>query len=169
MFFTDTVFITSMVTLFFKSVQNRKLIKLLLLPVRGTSFTVFENSQCFWTCTRASLLKSPNAHSSLREAYLLKFRKCSTTETLDRVFERITDKLNDEGGDINKITSLNGAYDHRRAEIYMKKLWQNTCFRVASHPRWDMNNVIRRCYSVFDKTDDVEFLYSFLTRNIHAT
>ncbi|MFU9436680.1 Hha/YmoA family nucleoid-associated regulatory protein, partial [Klebsiella pneumoniae] len=42
-------------------------------------------------------------------------------ETLDRVFERILDKLNDEGGDINKITSLNGAYDHRRAEIYMKK------------------------------------------------
>jgi hemolysin expression modulating protein len=37
------------------------------------------------------------------------------------VFERIQDKLNDEGGDINKITSLNGAYDHRRAEIYMKK------------------------------------------------
>ncbi|MCC5002424.1 Hha/YmoA family nucleoid-associated regulatory protein [Klebsiella pneumoniae] len=34
---------------------------------------------------------------------------------------RILDKLNDEGGDINKITSLNGAYDHRRAEIYMKK------------------------------------------------
>ncbi|PLM05639.1 Hha/YmoA family nucleoid-associated regulatory protein [Klebsiella pneumoniae] len=67
------------------------------------------------------MLKSPNAHSSLREAYLLKFRKCSTTETLDRVFERILDKLNDEGGDINKITSLNGAYDHRRAEIYMKK------------------------------------------------
>jgi hemolysin expression modulating protein len=66
-------------------------------------------------------LKSPNAHSSLRETYLLKFRKCSTTETLDRVFERIPDKLNDEGGDINKITSLNGAYDHRRAEIYMKK------------------------------------------------
>ncbi|WP_429908184.1 Hha/YmoA family nucleoid-associated regulatory protein, partial [Klebsiella pneumoniae] len=26
-----------------------------------------------------------------------------------------------QGGDINKITSLNGAYDHRRAEIYMKK------------------------------------------------
>lgn len=63
------------------------------------------------------MLKSPNAHSSLREAYLLKFRN----ETLDRVFERILDKLNDEGGDINKITSLNGAYDHRRAEIYMKK------------------------------------------------
>jgi hemolysin expression modulating protein len=37
------------------------------------------------------------------------------------VFERILDKLNDEGGDMNKITSLNGAYDHRRAEIYMKK------------------------------------------------
>jgi hemolysin expression modulating protein len=44
-------------------------------------------------------------HSSLRETYLLKFRKCSTTETLDKVFERILDKLNDEGGDINKITS----------------------------------------------------------------
>ncbi|PLN32538.1 hypothetical protein CWN71_28945, partial [Klebsiella pneumoniae] len=27
----------------------------------------------------------------------------------------------DRGGDMNKITSLNGAYDHRRAEIYMKK------------------------------------------------
>jgi hemolysin expression modulating protein len=25
--------------------------------------------------------------------------------------------------DINKITSLNGAYDHRRAEIYMKKIY----------------------------------------------
>ena len=67
------------------------------------------------------MLKSPNAHSSLRETYLLKFRKCSTTETLDRVFERILDKLNDEGGDINKITSLNVAYDHPTAEIYMKK------------------------------------------------
>ncbi|BBE58738.1 Haemolysin expression modulating protein (plasmid) [Klebsiella pneumoniae] len=51
------------------------------------------------------------------------------------MFERILDKLNDEGGDINKITSLNGAYDHRRAEIYMKKTMTNTCFRVASHPR----------------------------------
>ena len=52
-------------------------------------------------------MKSLNVHSSLRETYLLKFRKCSTTETLDKVFERILDKLNDEGGDINKITSLN--------------------------------------------------------------
>lgn len=65
------------------------------------------------------MLKSLNVHSSLRETYLLKFRKCSTAETLDKVFERILDKLNDEGGDI----SLNGAYDHRRAEIYMKKIY----------------------------------------------
>nr|QIQ15498.1 putative regulator of expression [Klebsiella pneumoniae] len=77
-------------------------------------------------------MKSPNAHSSLRETYLLKFRKCSTTETLDRVFERILDKLNDEGGDINKITSLNGAYDHRRAEIYMKKNYDKILSSAAS-------------------------------------
>lgn len=68
------------------------------------------------------MLKSQNAESNLREYYLLKFRKCSTTETLDRVFERIQDKLNEEGGEINKITSLSGAYDHRRAEIYMRKM-----------------------------------------------
>ena len=37
------------------------------------------------------------------------------------LFSNNSHKLNDEGGDINKITSLNGAYDHRRAEIYMKK------------------------------------------------
>ncbi|MDR8350390.1 hypothetical protein FPK35_20900, partial [Acinetobacter baumannii] len=43
------------------------------------------------------MLKSPKAESNLREVYLLKFRKCSTTETLDKVFERILDKLNDEG------------------------------------------------------------------------
>lgn len=69
------------------------------------------------------MLKSPKAESNLREVYLLKFRKCSTTETLDKVFDRILDKLNDEGGAINEITSLNGAYDHRRAEIYMKKIY----------------------------------------------
>lgn len=69
------------------------------------------------------MLKSPNAESSLREVYLLKFRKCSTTETLDKVFERILDKLNEEEGTINEIISLNGAYDHRRAEIYMKKIY----------------------------------------------
>ena len=96
---------------------------MILLPVCGTSFNVFDNSHCFWTCPGALLLNSLNVHSSLRETYLLKFRKCSTAETLDKVFERILDKLNDEGGDINKITSLNGAYDHRRAEIYMKKIY----------------------------------------------
>ncbi|MEQ0314418.1 Hha/YmoA family nucleoid-associated regulatory protein [Klebsiella sp. GB_Kp051] len=69
------------------------------------------------------MLKSPNAESNLREVYLLKFRKCSTTETLDKVFERIQDKLNEEGGPINEIISLNGAYDHRRVEIYMKKIY----------------------------------------------
>ncbi|MGE0973179.1 Hha/YmoA family nucleoid-associated regulatory protein (plasmid) [Klebsiella sp. WOUb02] len=69
------------------------------------------------------MLKSPNAESSLREVYLLKFRKCSTTQTLDKVFERIQDKLSEEGRAINEIISLNGAYDHRRSEIYMKKIY----------------------------------------------
>ncbi|MDA4018998.1 hypothetical protein, partial [Klebsiella pneumoniae] len=32
---------------FFQIQAERELIKWLLLPVRGTSFTVFENSQCF--------------------------------------------------------------------------------------------------------------------------
>lgn len=32
---------------FFQIQAERELIKLLLLPVRGTSFTVFENTQCF--------------------------------------------------------------------------------------------------------------------------
>ncbi len=81
--FTDTVFITSIVTLFFQIQAERELIKWLLLPVRGTFRLLFSKiASVFETCPGASLLKSPNAHSSLRETYLLKFRKCSTTETL---------------------------------------------------------------------------------------
>lgn len=69
------------------------------------------------------MLKSQIAADNFREIYLMKFRKCSNYETLDKVFERIQDKLNEEDEGVNKIVSLNGAYDHRRAELYMRKIY----------------------------------------------
>lgn len=56
--------------------------------------------------------------SEIKQQYLMKFRKCSTFETLDLVFERISEK----NADVDSM-ELSGAYDHRKAELTMKKLF----------------------------------------------
>ncbi|MCW1829830.1 Hha/YmoA family nucleoid-associated regulatory protein [Enterobacter asburiae] len=56
--------------------------------------------------------------SESKQQYLMKFRKCSTFETLDLVFERISEKT----ANVDSM-ELSGAYDHRKAELTMKRLY----------------------------------------------
>ncbi|EBG2148496.1 hypothetical protein FIP36_17270 [Salmonella enterica] len=53
-----------------------------------------------------------------KQQYLMKFRKCSTFDTLDKVFERLNEKYSGAAA-----LELAGAYDHRKAELTMRKLY----------------------------------------------
>ncbi|HBV4265984.1 TPA: hypothetical protein MDW71_005277 [Klebsiella pneumoniae] len=55
---------------------------------------------------------------SLQKKYLLRFRRCSSLDTLEKVFESLREKLT--GNDLDAMMS---ASDHRRAEITHNKLW----------------------------------------------
>lgn len=59
-----------------------------------------------------------NSFKELQHSYLMKFRKCSTTDTLERIFERLQDKLTG-----HELDAMMGAADHRRAELRHKCLW----------------------------------------------
>lgn len=65
--------------------------------------------------TYVSETKSVNG---LRHYYLMKFRKCSSEDTLERVFERLQDKLSG-----HELDAMMSASDHRRAELRHKCLW----------------------------------------------
>ena len=59
-----------------------------------------------------------NAYKELQHSYLMKFRKCSSVDTLERVFERLRDKLTG-----HELDAMMSASDHRRAELRHKQLW----------------------------------------------
>ncbi|EJK8938852.1 MULTISPECIES: Hha/YmoA family nucleoid-associated regulatory protein [Enterobacter cloacae complex] len=56
--------------------------------------------------------------SDTKQSYLMKFRKCSSFETLEKVFERLCEKNSGVAS-----LEISGAYDHRKAELTMKKLY----------------------------------------------
>lgn len=50
--------------------------------------------------------------------FLMKFRKCATFDTLERMFERFKEKHT--GSELDYVYS---AYDHRKAELTTHKLY----------------------------------------------
>ncbi|MCY5856455.1 Hha/YmoA family nucleoid-associated regulatory protein, partial [Salmonella enterica subsp. enterica serovar 1,4,[5],12:i:-] len=56
--------------------------------------------------------------SDTKQSYLMKFRKCSSFETLEKVFERLCEKNSGVAS-----LEISGAYDHRKAELTMKKVY----------------------------------------------
>jgi hemolysin expression modulating protein len=50
--------------------------------------------------------------------YLMKFRRCATTDTLEKVVDHMREKVPK-----SCMMEFDGAVDHRKAEIYMKKLF----------------------------------------------
>ena len=63
-------------------------------------------------------MNDKNVFKELRHCYLMKFRKCSSADTLERVFERLLDKLSG-----TELEAMMSASDHRRAELKHKRLW----------------------------------------------
>lgn len=59
-----------------------------------------------------------NVYKELQHLYLMKFRKCASEDTLERVFERFRDKLSG-----HELEAMMSASDHRRAELRHNKLW----------------------------------------------
>ncbi|WP_367165732.1 Hha/YmoA family nucleoid-associated regulatory protein [Kosakonia cowanii] len=59
-----------------------------------------------------------NAYKELQHFYLMKFRICASEDTLERVFERLRDKLTG-----HELDAMMSASDHRRAELRHKQLW----------------------------------------------
>ena len=63
--------------------------------------------------------------SETKQAYLMKFRKCSSFDTLEKVFERLCEK------NVGIVSlEISGAYDHRKAELTMKKLYDKVSASV---------------------------------------
>ncbi|ECO4312771.1 hypothetical protein AB0001_004768 [Salmonella enterica] len=54
----------------------------------------------------------------IKQKYLMQFRRCACIETLEKVYERLLDKLSGE-----EFDAMMSASDHRRAEIRHGKLW----------------------------------------------
>ncbi|EIC1587337.1 hypothetical protein K9692_004793 [Escherichia coli] len=65
-----------------------------------------------------------------KQKYLMKFRKCSTFDTLEKVYSRLNEKIT--GSDSFSVSS---AYDHRKAELTMKKLFDKVPASVWSFVR----------------------------------
>lgn len=55
---------------------------------------------------------------SLPKKYLMRFRRCKTLDTLEKVFENLSVKLTGK-----ELDAMLSASDHRRAEITHNKLW----------------------------------------------
>ncbi|TDT50867.1 hemolysin expression modulating protein [Enterobacter sp. AG5470] len=58
------------------------------------------------------------AKKDLQHQYLMKFRRCSSEDTLEKIFERLRDSLKGE-----ELEAMMSASDHRRAELRHKCLW----------------------------------------------
>ncbi|POP41501.1 hypothetical protein CHU32_22290 [Superficieibacter electus] len=54
----------------------------------------------------------------LQYHYLMKFRRCSSEETLEKIFDRLKHKLSGQ-----ELEAMMNASDHRRAELRHKCLW----------------------------------------------
>ncbi|PWC10157.1 hypothetical protein B4923_17140 [Brenneria roseae subsp. americana] len=50
--------------------------------------------------------------------YLMKFRRCSNLDTLERVYEHMQEKV-----PVTEQSEFESACDHRRAEIIHHRLW----------------------------------------------
>jgi len=59
-----------------------------------------------------------------RSEWLMKFRRCSSAETLEKVFEHLSYK-----GDPKESDAMTQAYDHRKAELVSGRLFD----RVPKH------------------------------------
>ncbi|MBU9819654.1 hypothetical protein J1782_07110 [Rahnella sp. BCC 1045] len=59
-----------------------------------------------------------------KDDWLLKFRRCQTPDTLEKVYERLK-----YAGDPKESLEMTGAYDHRKAEFAAGKLFD----RVPAH------------------------------------
>lgn len=59
-----------------------------------------------------------------RTEWLMKFRRCTSSETLEKVFDRLS-----YHGDPKEYDAMTQAYDHRKAELVSGKLFD----RVPKH------------------------------------
>ncbi|EIK0760142.1 hypothetical protein LJT65_004131 [Escherichia coli] len=55
---------------------------------------------------------------SKKQKYLMQFRRCSSIDTLEKVYERLVEKLTGE-----ELDAVLSASDHRRVELMHGKLW----------------------------------------------
>ncbi len=53
-----------------------------------------------------------------KQSFLFKFRKASNIDTLERMYEHMRDKVDD-----NDVAFFLGAYDHRKAELAVGRIF----------------------------------------------
>lgn len=63
-------------------------------------------------------VESTKEKENLQKKYLMRFRRCSSLETLEKVFESLREKLSGK-----ELDAMMSASDHRRAEITHNTLW----------------------------------------------
>ncbi|MFP1771067.1 Hha/YmoA family nucleoid-associated regulatory protein [Lonsdalea quercina] len=65
-----------------------------------------------------NFVESIKEEDNLNKVYLMRFRRCSSLDTLEKVFEKLREKLSG-----NELDAMMSASDHRRAEITHNTLW----------------------------------------------
>ncbi|MGJ3640755.1 Hha/YmoA family nucleoid-associated regulatory protein [Klebsiella pneumoniae] len=63
-------------------------------------------------------IESIKDKENLQRTYLMRFRRCSSLDTLEKVFDNLRDKLSGK-----ELDAMMSASDHRRAEITHNTLW----------------------------------------------
>ncbi|EPH3066868.1 MULTISPECIES: Hha/YmoA family nucleoid-associated regulatory protein [Enterobacteriaceae] len=63
-------------------------------------------------------IESIKQKENLHKTYLMRFRRCRSLDTLEKVFESLREKLTG-----NELDAMMSASDHRRAEIAHNTLW----------------------------------------------
>ncbi|MEX3242832.1 Hha/YmoA family nucleoid-associated regulatory protein [Serratia quinivorans] len=59
-------------------------------------------------------------YQARRDFYLRRFRRCSSIDTLERMYESMRDRHNVP---LDELAEFESAADHRRAELVSGKLW----------------------------------------------
>nr|WP_241647634.1 MULTISPECIES: Hha/YmoA family nucleoid-associated regulatory protein [Rosenbergiella] len=73
-----------------------------------------------------------NNYSELRNAYIRRFRRCKSLDTLEKVYESMRDRNHIAP---ENLLAFESAADHRRAELATGKLWDKVPPHVWQYVR----------------------------------
>lgn len=82
------------------------------------SYNTYKSKNRFLYSEAIKFVELTKDKDNLHNQYLMRFRRCSSLDTLEKVFESLREKLSGK-----ELDAMMSASDHRRAEITHKTLW----------------------------------------------